>query len=173
MKRKIFTFAAALALTICSILPVSAAGTGRTDAAPVSYVCSQCPDASVSSSAMSRLERTAADLVNAERRARGLAPLTVSSDLSAKARIKSADMNQNRYFSHNSPTYGSPFAMMKSLGISYRSAGENIAMHYRTADAVVRAWMASPSHRANILSTNYTTMGIGYVNGYWTQWFIR
>ena len=63
--------------------------------------------------------------------------------------------------------------MMKQLGISYRSAGENIAMGYATAQSVVNAWMVSESHRNNILSGNYTTMGIGYVDGYWTQWFIR
>ena len=81
-------------------------------------------------------------------------------------------MKVNNSFSHNSPTYGTPFQMMKQLGIAYRSAGENIAKGYTSAEAVVNAWMASPSHKANILSSNYTSMGIGYVDGYWTQWFI-
>ena len=81
-------------------------------------------------------------------------------------------MRDQGYFSHTSPTYGSPFSMMQSLGITYRSAGENIAKGYATAEAVVNAWMASDGHRANILSTRYTSMGIGYVDGYWTQWFI-
>ena len=58
-------------------------------------------------------------------------------------------------------------------GQQYRSAAENIAMGYRTAEAVVKAWMNSPSHRANILSTRYDTMGIGFADGYWAQWFIR
>ena len=62
--------------------------------------------------------------------------------------------------------------LMKQLGISYRSAGENIAKGYTSAEAVVNAWMASASHRANILSEKYTSMGIGFVDGYWTQWLI-
>lgn len=122
--------------------------------------------------AMSQLELAACELVNQYRAENGLAPLTISADLSVKARIKSQDMRDNNYFDHNSPTYGSPFALMQSLGITYRTAGENIAMGYRTAEAVVNAWMNSTGHRANILSTNYTTMGIGFVDGYWTQWFI-
>ena len=123
-------------------------------------------------SAMSKLEQEASELVNEHRTENGLKPLTISSDLSVKARIKSTDMLENNYFNHISPTYGSPFDLMKSLGITYRTAGENIAMGYKTAEAVVNAWMNSPSHRANILSSNYTSMGIGHVNGYWTQWFI-
>lgn len=122
--------------------------------------------------AMSQLELAACQLINEQRAANGLAPLTISSDLSVKARIKSRDMLENGYFDHNSPTYGSPFDLMKSLGITYRSAGENIAMGYRTAEAVVNAWMNSSGHRANILSTSYQSFGIGYVDGYWTQWFI-
>ncbi len=121
---------------------------------------------------MSKLEQDASRLVNERRKENGLKPLTISSDLSVKARIKSRDMLENNYFNHISPTYGSPFDLMKSLGITYRTAGENIAMGYKTAEAVVNAWMNSPSHRANILSSNYTSMGIGHVNGYWTQWFI-
>ena len=125
-----------------------------------------------STSAMSQLELAACELVNEHRAAYGLAPLTIDAELSVKARIKSEDMKVNNYFSHNSPTYGSPFAMMQSLGLSYRTAGENIAMGYSAAEAVVNAWMNSEGHRANILSGSYTSMGIGYVNGYWTQWFI-
>ena len=121
---------------------------------------------------MSQLELTACKLINERRAANGLEPLTISSDLSVKARIKSQDMKENRYFDHNSPTYGSPFELMKSLGITYRTAGENIAMGYRTAEAVVNAWMNSPGHRANILSASYDSFGIGHVDGYWTQWFI-
>ena len=83
-------------------------------------------------------------------------------------------MAKNNYFSHQSPTYGSPFDMMKSMGITYRHAGENIAMGYASAEAVVKAWMNSEGHRKNILSANFTTLGVGYVasGNYWTQWFI-
>ena len=114
------------------------------------------------------------DLVNRERAANGLPNLTLDDTLSRYAAVKSQDMHDNGYFSHTSPTYGSPFDMMKSFGISYTYAGENIAMGYSTPEAVVTAWMNSAGHRANILSTNFTAMGIGYVadGGYWTQWFI-
>lgn len=121
---------------------------------------------------MSIQESEACSLVNAQRAARGLAPLTISSTLSEKARIKARDMAEHDYFSHTSPTYGSPFTMMRSLGISYTSAGENIARGYTTAQDVVDAWMASPSHRANLLASRYATVGVGYVDGYWAQWFI-
>ena len=121
---------------------------------------------------MTQTEKSAGELVNTYRAENGLEPLTISAELSVKARIKSQDMRDNNYFDHNSPTYGSPFDLMKSLGITYRTAGENIAMGYTSPEAVVSAWMNSPGHRANILSTSYTNMGIGFVDGYWTQWFI-
>ena len=113
-----------------------------------------------------------AELVNRERAAYGLSPLTLSARLSSGARLKSQDMRDNGYFDHTSPTYGTPFEMMAQLGITYATAGENIAMGYSTAEAVVEAWMNSVGHRANILSENYTQIGVGYVDGYWTQWFL-
>ena len=103
-----------------------------------------------------------------------VAALTPDEPLCGYARVKSQDMHDQGYFSHTSPTYGSPFDMMRAFGVSYRTAGENIAMGYATPAAVVEAWMNSEGHRANILSANYTTLGVGYVadGGYWTQWFI-
>ena len=119
-------------------------------------------------------EKQVVELVNEQRAAYGLNPLTLSSKLSDVARLKSQDMHDNNYFSHTSPTYGSPFDMMKTFGISYRTAGENIAKGYATPQAVVTAWMNSEGHRANILNANYTTIGVGYVasGNYWTQEFI-
>lgn len=113
-------------------------------------------------------------LVNIERSEAGLSPLTMNWELSRVARYKSEDMRQRGYFSHTSPTYGSPFDMMRSFGISYRAAGENIAMGYSTPAAVVEGWMNSSGHRANILSAKYTEIGVGYVasGNYWTQMFI-
>ena len=104
----------------------------------------------------------------------GLKPLTENWELSRVARYKSQDMADNRYFSHTSPTYGSPFQMIKNFGISYRTAGENIAAGQRTPKAVVDAWMNSSGHRANILNASYTQIGVGYVadGRYWTQMFI-
>ncbi len=118
-------------------------------------------------------EREVVRLVNEIRRARGLHELEYDEELTKVARLKSQDMNELGYFSHTSPTYGSPFDMMKSFGITYRAAGENIARGYRTPEAVVDGWMNSDGHRANILSDKFTRIGVGYVadGSYWTQMF--
>lgn len=119
-------------------------------------------------------EQEVVRLVNAERAKNGLSPLTHNWELSRVARYKSQDMKDNGYFSHQSPTYGSPFQMMKSFGISYRTAGENIAKGQATPQAVVNAWMNSAGHRANILNSSFTEIGVGYVASgrYWTQMFV-
>ena len=113
-------------------------------------------------------------LVNEIRGAYGLNPLTANWELSRIARYKSEDMSNNRYFSHTSPTYGTPFQMIKAFGLSYRTAGETIAYGYRTPAAVVDGWMNSSGHRANILNASYTQIGVGYCasGNYWTQMFI-
>ena len=119
-------------------------------------------------------EKEVIRLVNEIRAQNGLKPLTYDWELSRVARYKSQDMKDKGYFSHTSPTYGSPFQMMKSFGLSYRSAGENIAKGQTTPQAVVNAWMNSAGHRANILNASYTHIGVGYVaeGNYWTQMFI-
>ncbi|WP_430408044.1 SafA/ExsA family spore coat assembly protein [Intestinimonas butyriciproducens] len=124
--------------------------------------------------AVTQYEQEVIRLVNEIRAQNGLSALTYNWELSRVARYKSQDMVDNRYFSHTSPTYGTPFQMIRSFGLSYRSAGENIAYGQRTPQAVVNAWMNSSGHRANILSSSYTQIGVGYVaNGhYWTQMFI-
>lgn len=113
-------------------------------------------------------------LVNIERARYGLSELKEDWQLSRVARYKSRDMRDNKYFSHTSPTYGSPFEMMKSFGISYKSAAENIAKGQKTPAAVVNAWMNSSGHRKNILNAGFTHIGVGYADGgnYWTQMFI-
>lgn len=122
---------------------------------------------------MSGYEVEVLRLVNVRRSSAGLSPLKSDPELSRIARLKSQDMRDNKYFSHTSMTYGSPFQMMKDFGIAYRTAGENIAMGQRTPSEVVNAWMNSPGHRANILNASFTKIGVGYVsNGnYWTQMF--
>lgn len=119
-------------------------------------------------------EKEVVRLVNVERTRRGLKELTYDWQLSRVARYKSQDMGDNNYFSHTSPTYGSPFEMMKSFGISYRTAAENIAKGQATPEAVVNAWMSSSGHRSNILNKSFTKIGVGYVakGKYWTQMFI-
>lgn len=113
-------------------------------------------------------------LVNEIRVKNGLKALTADWELSRVARYKSQDMKDNKYFSHTSPVYGSPFDMIKNFGISYRTAGENIAKGQSTPQAVVNAWMNSSGHRVNILNSSYTRIGVGYVaeGKYWTQMFI-
>jgi uncharacterized YkwD family protein len=121
-----------------------------------------------------KLAQQVIELTNNERRKNGLAPLNADASLSKVAQTKTNDMNTKHYFSHTSPTYGSPFDMMRDFGVTYRSAGENIAMGQTTAQQVVTAWMNSEGHRKNILSPNYTNIGVGYTaNGnYWSQMFI-
>lgn len=113
-------------------------------------------------------------LVNEIRRQNGLGELTASAELSHVARLKSQDMHDKGYFDHTSPTYGSAFDMLRSFGISYRTAGENIAYGYSTPQAVVDAWMNSSGHRANILNASYTQIGVGHVQdgNYCTQIFV-
>ncbi|MFQ8629827.1 MAG: CAP domain-containing protein, partial [Intestinibacter bartlettii] len=117
------------------------------------------------------------NLVNKERKANGLKPLTLNKELSNVANIKSRDMIEKGYFDHTSPTYGSPFDMMKKFNISYNTAGENIAMGQKTPSEVMNSWMNSSGHRANILNSTYTELGVGIQKDssgtiYWTQMFI-
>ena len=125
-------------------------------------------------SAVTAYEQEVIRLVNAIRAENGLKPLSYDWELARVARYKSQDMKDNRYFSHTSPIYGSPFQMIRDFGISFKSAGENIAKGYATPQAVVNGWMNSSGHRANILNPAYTRIGVGYVAGgnYWTQMFI-
>ena len=123
-------------------------------------------------------ENEVARLVNAERAKAGLPALKFNWELSRVARYKSADMANKGYFSHNSPTYGTPFQMMENFGLRFSAAGENIAYGQRTPAEVMRDWMNSPGHRNNILSRSYTEIGVGLAknkNGvcYWTQMFMK
>ncbi|RWZ58037.1 hypothetical protein EQV77_09630 [Halobacillus fulvus] len=126
------------------------------------------------SSDVSAFEQKVVELTNAERAKQGLAPLELDPELSVVAKDKSLDMQNNNYFSHNSPNYGSPFDMMKAYGIDYRTAGENIAMGQTSPEQVVNGWMNSEGHRKNIMNPNFTHIGVGHAeNGnYWTQMFI-
>lgn len=126
---------------------------------------------------VAQIEEEVIALVNQERSSRGLPALTYNSSLANVARTKSADMAQNNYFSHNSPTYGSPFDMLQTFNIPFTAAGENIAKGQTTAQEVMNAWMNSSGHAANILNSGFSEIGVGYVynNGVpvWTQMFIH
>ncbi|MEI7025166.1 peptidoglycan-binding protein [Paenibacillus sp. y28] len=109
-------------------------------------------------------EQQMLDLVNAERQKAGLSPLQADMAIVQTARLKSQDMVDKNYFSHDSPTYGSPFDMLKRFGISFQTAGENIACN-QTVERAHAALMNSQGHRENILNSSYTHIGIGIVNG--------
>ncbi|WP_095889646.1 CAP domain-containing protein [Clostridioides difficile] len=129
------------------------------------------------SESFSAYQKEVVDLVNIERAKAGLNPLTLDSSISNVATKKSQDMIDNNYFSHNSPTYGSPFDMLKKFGLSYKTAGENIAMGQKTPKEVVNAWMNSEGHRKNIMNPNFSKIGVGVAQKsggsiYWTQIFV-
>lgn len=124
------------------------------------------------------LEQEVFRLVNVERARNGLGALAYNWEAARVARIKSQEMATKGYFSHTSPTYGSPFNMMERFGLRFSAAAENIAKGQRTPAEVMNAWMNSPGHRANILSRNITQIGVGAAktsNGtiVWTQMFLK
>lgn len=157
------------------ILALAAAMLAASAAVPASAACVRV-DAPAQSTqedgtgGCSALAQRVAELVNVRRAESGLPALTLSAQLCAGAEVKAREMSRLGYFSHESPNWGTPFEMMRALGIAYSAAGENLATG-STAEAVMRSWMASPSHRANILSANYAYIGVGCVNGIWVQWF--
>ena len=113
--------------------------------------------------AMTDDEKEVFNLINQQRANNGLSALKADDEVQRVARIKAQDMVDNNYFSHNSPTYGSPFDMLNSFKVSYKSAGENIAGN-SSNNAVVTAWMNSSGHKANILNSSYNYTGIGVVS---------
>ncbi len=121
-------------------------------------------------------EQKMLELVNAERQKAGVMPLRADMTLTKISREKSKDMIDKGYFSHTSPTFGSPFDVLKANGVAYRYAGENLA-GASTVELAHKNLMASPGHRANILNPNYNYVGIGIVDGgpygkMYTQTFI-
>ncbi len=118
---------------------------------------------STETSNMNSDEKEVFDLINKQRTNNGLAALKNDSEVQRVARIKAQDMVDNNYFSHTSPTYGSPFDMLKSFKISYKTVGENIAGNSSNSSAVT-AWMNSSGHKANILNSNFNYTGIGVVS---------
>ena len=114
-------------------------------------------------STMTSDEKAVFELINKQRKANGLSELKVDSEVQRVAKIKAQDMVNSNYFSHNSPTYGSPFEMLQKFKVTYKTAGENIAGNSSNSD-VVNAWMNSSGHKANILNSSFNYTGIGVVN---------
>lgn len=147
-----------------SVTPGTASGTPQPTQGNTSANVPKTPSAQTSSSTLTTQEQQMVSLVNQARAQNNLPPLQVDMQLTNVARIKAQDMIDNNYFSHNSPKYGSPFDMMKSFGIKYVYAGENIAGNQSVTGAE-NALMNSPEHRKNILNPNYTHIGIGIKKG--------
>lgn len=123
------------------------------------------------------IEHDVIRMVNIERSKAGLEVLRPNWELSRVARHKARDMRDKAYFSHTSPTYGSPFDMMRAYGLRFTAAGENIASGQATPEQVMKAWMNSKDHRANIMNAKFEQIGVGYARGgsgryYWTQMFM-
>ncbi|GLB60691.1 CAP domain-containing protein [Cytobacillus sp. NCCP-133] len=153
-------------------VPTPRGGAEQTPAAPAPREGGQAPASQAGG--INNFEAKVIELTNAERSKNGLSALKADNPLSNVAQAKSNDMQQKNYFSHTSPTYGSPFDMMRDFGVAYNSAGENIAMGQQTPSEVVQAWMDSEGHRKNILNGTFTHIGVGYTESgsYWTQMFI-
>ncbi len=127
--------------------------------------------------AVTSAEQTLVNLLNEDRARYGLKPLILDEELSRIARIKSQDMVDNNYFAHLSPSYGNVRSMLTSFGVSYLSAGENIARS-RSVYHSNAAFLSSEGHRRNMLSSTFTHVGIGVVTNRYgfvtvTEIFVR
>lgn len=121
---------------------------------------------------------TAAQIItetNNERVAQKLAPLATNAALNNAAQMKANDMVVNSYFAHISPTGVTPWYWMDQAGYEYRHAGENLANGFKTTKSLVKGWMNSPAHKANIMGAQYTETGVAFAkvqkNGV-TVWYV-
>lgn len=104
-------------------------------------------------------------LTNKERKEKGLNELKFNSELSKAAELKARDMFERNYWAHNSPVGDTPWVFFKRVGYDYVYAGENLARGFSESDEIVGAWMKSPSHRDNMLSSNYSEVGFAILKG--------
>lgn len=105
------------------------------------------------------------ELTNSERQKNGLQPLSENSELDKAAEAKAENMFAENYWAHYAPSGKSPWDFIKGSGYSFSYAGENLARNFYNSDDVVAAWMASPSHRANIVNSHYRDVGMAVVDG--------
>ena len=146
----------------------------RTYSAPTTTLSApaQTTASPTSATTASPVAQTLLQLANRERTTRGLTPLQMDSQVTSVATTKSQDMVAKNYFSHTSPTYGSPAQMLTRFGVRYTSYGENIGQGTDAA-RIHSMWMASTAHRATILNPRFTHVGIGTAGTYTaTQLFI-
>ena len=112
------------------------------------------------------------EIVNQERIKAGVKPLKFNNDMYKAAMVRAKECDES--FSHDRPNGTSCFTALKEAGVKYLSAGENIAMGYRTPADVMKGWMDSEGHRNNILNPNFTDFACGvYKSGYWSQFFCK
>ena len=152
----------ALALTLTTGL-----GTAPASAAPSS---SASASERAAAPAMTKAEKKVLALTNAARKKNGCKPLKGNKRLALAARRHSKDMAVKKYFSHTSKDGSSPWDRIRRTGYK-NPAAENIAYGYPSAYAVVKGWMNSPGHRANILNCKIKSLGVGKYKNYWTQNF--
>lgn len=133
--------------------PSPAPGGEKSPASPLSR-------ADYTTTSVSMQEQKLWNLLNEDRSRNGLSALPLDEELSALARIKACDMNENRYFAHASPTYGTASEMLRHFGYSFRGVGENIA-HHATVEKSQAAFMSSAGHRRNVLGRQWTRVGVG------------
>ena len=145
------------------VKPIYANSTNTTGSTGTSQNTNNNNSDNTGSTSLTADELEVFNLINQERTKNGLAALKIDNEVQKVARIKAQDMVDKNYFAHESPTYGSPFDLLNSFKISYRTAGENIAGNSSNS-AAVTAWMNSSGHRANILNGNFNYTGIGVVN---------
>lgn len=158
---------------------ISIPGTGTPDTPSTDDPGTQEPDTSVPDNGssdeteLSYAEQVAA-LVNEERAKAGLPALEMSTEITAAANVRAKEIKQS--FSHTRPDGSSFSTALKEQGVSYRGSGENIAWGQKSPEQVMKGWMNSEGHRANILNKNFKNIGVGYyqdANGvnYWVQLF--
>ena len=140
------------AILITSMLMTAASGSLAADDSSFA--------AHYTTASLSAQEQTAGNLLNNDRARYNLAPLIIDPTLCSIARIKSEDMRDNHYFSHTSPIYGDVRQMLSHFGYAYSAAGENIA-HHASIEKAQAAFLSSPGHRKNIMSSGYTKVGLG------------
>lgn len=121
------------------------------------------PSSSLYSSAITN--QNIVDLTNQTRENLGLTKLTPNDKLTIAAQAKADDMMLNQYFAHVSPTGRTPWSWITGTGYQYTYAGENLAVNFSSAEGVQAGWMASPTHRANIVQSNYQEIGVGMARG--------
>lgn len=121
------------------------------------------PSSSLYSSAITI--KNVVDLTNQTRTNLGLAELKINDKLVAAAQAKADDMINNQYFAHVSPSGVTPWYWFGKVGYDYLYAGENLAVHYQEAENLQAGWLASPTHRANIVNSHYSDIGIGVAIG--------